>query len=225
MSRRLFIETVIRCDLDALWQRTQDPADHQRWDLRFTRIHYLPRPDPAQPQQFRYAVRVLPGLFVSGIGSTVGDRTSRDGGRTSVLRFASSDRLSLIRSGAGYWRYLPTENGVRFWTGYDYRPGWGRGGPIADRLFRPLLGWGTAWSFDRLRLWLERGATPERSLRSALLDAGGRMVVCAIAGYEGSIAHAVIAAVALVLLPPLPTTPAARRCLRKPPRRSTVERR
>jgi hypothetical protein len=45
---------------------------------------------------------------------------------------------------------------------------------------------------DRLRLWLERGATPEQSLRSALLDAGGRISVCAIAGYEGSIAHAVI---------------------------------
>ncbi|HJP76706.1 MAG TPA: DUF4166 domain-containing protein [Pseudonocardiaceae bacterium] len=51
------------------------------------------------------------------------------------------------------------------------------------------------------------------------------MVVCAIAGYEGSIAHAVNADVALVLLPPLPTTPAARRCLRTSPRRSAVERR
>ncbi|HJP76705.1 MAG TPA: hypothetical protein VJ914_20715 [Pseudonocardiaceae bacterium] len=35
MSRQLFVETLIRCDLDALWQRTQNPADHQRWDLRF----------------------------------------------------------------------------------------------------------------------------------------------------------------------------------------------
>lgn len=117
MSRRLFVETVIRCDPDTLWQHTQSPAEHQRWDLRFTRIDYLPRPDPAQPQRFTYAVRMVPGLTVSGVGSTVGDRASRDGGRTSVLRFASSDRLSLIRSGAGYWRYLPTDTGIRFSTG------------------------------------------------------------------------------------------------------------
>ncbi|HEY4459032.1 MAG TPA: hypothetical protein VGN81_32260, partial [Pseudonocardiaceae bacterium] len=108
---------------------------------------------------------------------------------------------------------------IRFRTGYDYRPGWGRLGTAADRLFRPLLGWGTAWSFDRLRLWLERGTTPERSLRNALLDVGGRVAVCAIVGYEGSIAQTVIVAAALAMLPPLPTTPAARRC-----RRSTVER-
>lgn len=215
MPGRLFVETVIRCDLDMLWQRTQDPSAHQRWDLRFTRIDYLPRPDPAQPQRFRYAVIVLPGLTVSGTGSTVSSRTRR----ASALRFGSAHPMSLIRSGAGYWRYLPSGDGIRFRTGYDYRPGWGRFGKAVDLLFRPLLGWGTAWSFDRLRLWLERGTTPERSLRNALLDAGGRVAVCAIAGYEGSIAQAVVVAAALAMLPPLPTTPAARRC-----RRSTVER-
>ncbi|HEY2694872.1 MAG TPA: hypothetical protein VGJ45_05345 [Pseudonocardiaceae bacterium] len=214
MPGRLFVETVIRCDLDMLWQRTQDPSAHQRWDLRFTRIDYLPRPDPAQPQRFRYAIIVLPGLTVSGTGSTVSSRSRR----ASALRFGSAHPMSLIRSGAGYWRYLPSGDGIRFRTGYDYRPGWGRFGKAVDLLFRPLLGWGTAWSFDRLRLWLERGTTPERSLRNALLDAGGRVAVCAIAGYEGSIAQAVVVA-ALAMLPPLPTTPAARRC-----RRSTVER-
>lgn len=214
MPGRLFAETVIRCDPGLLWQRTQDPAAHQRWDLRFTRIDYLPRTDPAQPQRFRYAVRVLPGLTVSGTGSTVA-RT----GRVCALRFGSAHPLSLIRSGAGYWRYLPGQDGIRFRTGYDYQPGWGRLGPVADRLFRPLLGWGTAWSFDRLRLWLERGTTPETLLRNALLDAGSRVAACAIVAFEGSIAQAVIVAAVLLALPPLPTTPAARRC-----RRSTVER-
>ncbi|WP_200908346.1 hypothetical protein [Frigoribacterium sp. RIT-PI-h] len=34
---------------------------------------------------------------------------------------------------------------------------------------RPLLGWATAFSFDRLRLWLETGREPERwPLTSAL---------------------------------------------------------
>jgi hypothetical protein len=217
MSRRLFIETVIRCDLDALWERTQDPAAHQRWDLRFTRIDYLPKPDLTLPQRFRYAVRILPGLTISGTGSTVGDRAGRDAGWTSVLRFASAHPLSLIRSGSGYWRYLPIDGGIRFRTGYDYQAGWGRAGKIADLLFRPLMRWGTAWSFDRLRLWLETGASPEKSLRGALFDAGGRVVASAIAGFEGSIALAVLTGVALLIVPPLPSTPAARRCRTESP--------
>ncbi|GDY62691.1 hypothetical protein SAV14893_020840 [Streptomyces avermitilis] len=39
----LYIETRIRRDLDDLWTHTQDPARHQRWDLRFTEIDYLAR--------------------------------------------------------------------------------------------------------------------------------------------------------------------------------------
>ncbi|MFN0090888.1 MAG: hypothetical protein ACKVWR_11560 [Acidimicrobiales bacterium] len=42
---------------------------------------------------------------------------------------------------------------MRFLTRYDYRPRWGRLGGLVDRwLFRPVFGWATAWSFDRLRL-------------------------------------------------------------------------
>ncbi|SCE01103.1 hypothetical protein GA0115253_102725 [Streptomyces sp. Termitarium-T10T-6] len=34
----LYIEALIRTDPERLWDRTQDPAQHQRWDLRFTEI-------------------------------------------------------------------------------------------------------------------------------------------------------------------------------------------
>jgi hypothetical protein len=48
---------------------------------------------------------------------------------------------------------------VRFSTGYDYTPGWGT---LLDRLMmRPVVGWMTAWSFDRLRIWAETGVEPE----------------------------------------------------------------
>ncbi|WP_222709807.1 hypothetical protein [Microbispora sp. CSR-4] len=91
--------------------------------MRFTEIDYLPRAT-GQPQRFRYAFRLLPGLVIDGSGVTAGDR--RDPGqRTSALRFASGHPLSLIRSGSGYWRYVPTDDGVRFITRYGYRPGWG----------------------------------------------------------------------------------------------------
>jgi hypothetical protein len=201
----LYIETLIAAPLEDVWRLTRDPSQHVRWDVRFSTIERY-GPDG----QFRYATRVLPGLTVSGVGFTAGERHRPDGHVTSALRFACTHPLSLISSGAGYWRYIPTKDGIRFLTGYDYVSGWGRFGPVADRAFRPLFGWATAWSFDRLRLWLERGISPERSRNQALAEATARLAVAVVgiaAGYP-------IAALVL-LLPPLPATPAARRCQRR----------
>lgn len=178
-----------------------------------------PRADPApRSERFRYATRPFPGLTIAGTGTTVGERRRPDGTATSALRFASAHPLSPIRSGRGYWRYVPTPDGVRFLTGYDYDPGLG-GRPL-DRIVRPLMGWATAWSFDRLRLWLETGATPERTLRRALAETATRAAATAgIACLTRSPAFTALAAAACLLVPPLPGTPAARRCLRTPPDR------
>ncbi|AZM55588.1 hypothetical protein DMA15_25895 [Streptomyces sp. WAC 01529] len=221
----LYIEARIRADLDALWERTQEPALHQRWDLRFTEIAYLPCRE-GEPRHFRYATRVLPFLTVAGTGVSAGERRRPDGTRTSALRFASPHPLSLIEEGSGYWRYVPTPDGdgIRFLTGYDYRPRWGRLGALADRaVFRPLMGWATAWSFDRLRLWLERGITPERALLNAVAEVLLRVLFVAAAVLLAPMTALAAAALALIL-PPLPTTPAARRCLRTPPVRARAPR-
>jgi hypothetical protein len=247
----LYIEARIHASLDDLWARTQDPSLHQRWDLRFTEITYLPRAE-GEPQRFRYATRVLPFLAVAGTGVSAGERERPDGTRTSALRFSSPSRLSLLAEGSGYWRYVPDGDGVRdgargevrFLTGYDYRPRWGVFGAVADRvLFRPLMGWATAWSFDRLRLWLERGITPERARRNWLVELAVRalaiVVACTGFGYGGLLrltgpfaplffyATPLLTLVLLslaLLAPPLPTTPAARRCLRTPPARTRAPR-
>jgi hypothetical protein len=211
----LGVEARTHADLDALWAATQDPAQHQRWDLRFTHIDCLESMDGG-PQRFTYGVRIL-GLMLSGTGVCSGERQRPDGTRTSALRFASPHPLSLLATGSGYWRYVPTADGIRFLTGYDYEPRWGRFGRIADRLvFRPLIGWATAWSFDRLRLWLERGTPPERSLRRALLDAALRSATVIVSVLLAPCAGPFVALIAL-LLPPLPGTPAARRCVRRRP--------
>ncbi|WJV46135.1 hypothetical protein [Streptomyces flavofungini] len=221
----LYVEALIRADLDALWERTQEPAAHQRWDLRFTEIDYLPAA-PDEPRRFRYATRVLPFLTIAGTGVSAGEKRRPDGTRTSALRFASPHPLSLLAEGSGYWRYVPTGDGVRFLTGYDYRPRWGRWGALADRLLlRPLMGWATAWSFDRLRLWLERGISPRRGLAHGLCEAVVRALVVVAAGLLAEPASGALlalmaalgATVLACLVPPLPTTPAARRCLRTPP--------
>ncbi|MFC4496124.1 hypothetical protein ACFPA8_18525 [Streptomyces ovatisporus] len=229
---RLYVEARIRAGTGTVWDRSQSPELHQRWDLRFGEIELLPG-EPGAPRRFRYATRVLPGLTVSGTGISAGEQNRPGGTRTSALRFASAHPLSFIEEGRGYWRYVPDGDALRFLTGYDYRPRWGRFGRVADRLvLRPLMGWATAWSFDRLRLWCEHGITPERSMRYALAEVSVRLA--AVLGttslaFTGTLpgpaaAHAVpavLAAVALAsLLPPSRRTPAARRCLRRPPARS-----
>ena len=47
----IYVETFIHGPLEEVWWRTQDPGQHERWDLRFSGIKYLPRPDLSQPQQ------------------------------------------------------------------------------------------------------------------------------------------------------------------------------
>lgn len=39
---RVYVETLIKADLEEVWQATQDLAQHQRWDLRFGRIEARP---------------------------------------------------------------------------------------------------------------------------------------------------------------------------------------
>ncbi|MFZ4282624.1 hypothetical protein [Streptomyces rhizosphaericola] len=217
----LYIEALIRTDPELLWERTQEPALHQRWDLRFTEISPVPG-GTGDGQRFRYATRVLPFVTVAGTGTNAGERHRADGERVSALRFASPQRLSLPAEGSGYWRYVPTPDGIRFLTGYDYRTRWGRFGAVADLLvFRPLMGWATAWSFDRLRLWCERGISPARSLAYALGEAVVR-VALVVAALPLGPAAVLPAALAALLVPPGPGPARARRCRPRPPARTTA---
>jgi hypothetical protein len=158
---RIHVDALIRAPLDEVWRHTQDPALHRRWDARFSDIRYLPRASDDLPQAFEYARRLLPGLTIRGTGETVGERRRPDGTATSALRFSSEHPLSPIRSGSGFWQYVPTPDGIRFITEYDYVPRWGRLGRFVDGLvFRPAMAWLTARSFGRLQRWLERGVEP-----------------------------------------------------------------
>ena len=182
----IYVEIRIRVPMDALWHHTQQPELHERWDLRFSEINYLPRAGESEPQRFRYATRIGLGLPITGEGESVGHRDLADGSRSSALRFSSADPRSLIRQGGGYWKYLPTADGIRFLTWYDYQPRFGLAGRVVDRLlFRSLMGWATAWSFDRLRLWLEHGVQPAAAFRQALTHAVARTALVFIFAYQG----------------------------------------
>ena len=229
-DRRIYVETQLRGDLETLWQRTQDPAEHTRWDLRFSEIAQLQTPD-GEAQRFRYSVAVpgVPRLGISGTGVSVGERHAADGSRTSALRFTTGNRWSPIRSGSGYWRYIPVAGGVRFLTGYSYRPG-PQGRFLDDLLVRPVIGAMTAWSFDRLRLWVDTGLPPEVAARRSVLVMAGRALGCVVSAVLVSRlrtpwqrgAAAVAAATALVVPVPL-QRPAAGRALRRAPDRVAAQ--
>lgn len=203
-------------------------------------------------QRFRYEIRA-PGALgrrwaLRGWGTSVGHRRDDDGHGTSALRFHPDDALSPLGPGSGYWRYVPTDGGVRFLTGYDYQPGWGRLGVALDPVVvRPLVGWATAWSFDRLRLWAERGLDPSRSRDAAVAltatrlagvaagallvargvrdligrdgGAAGRVGAAGSVGSVGSVLGGLVLVAAAAGAPTPSTVPSARRTLRHPPDR------
>ncbi len=170
----LYVEILVRAPLERVWELTQDPTAHVRWDARFTAI--LPTRERADgSQEFRYELD-LRLHTIRGTGISKGTRTARGGERTSALVFDSDDRLSPLGAGRGYWRYIPTAEGVRFLTGYDYAPGWGILGKLLDPLvIRPFIWWLTARSLDRLRLWAESGIIPEETTWWRALPPGRRV--------------------------------------------------
>jgi hypothetical protein len=181
----IYVEILIRSGMDELWKKTQEPKLHERWDLRFSKIDYLPR-EPGDAQKFIYATKIAAGVRIEGAGESTGERNDSNGQRTSALKFWSDDPKSLIGMGSGYWKYIPTNDGIRFITWYDYRTRFGVLGRFTDGLFfRPLLGWATAWSFDRLRLWIEKGVLPEACREKAFAYALSRVSIAFIWFYHG----------------------------------------
>ena len=170
MKRRpLYIETKIKCDLNTLWTKTQEPSLHQQWDLRFSEITYLSKDDPTEPQKFLYSTKIGFGIKVNGIGESVATKTKENGESTSVLKFSSDSNISIIKQGSGYWKYVPEADGIKFFTGYDYETRWGLLGEIIDKIiFRPLMIWATAWSFDCLKNWIEKGFHPKQAIKAQL---------------------------------------------------------
>lgn len=166
----IYVEILMNVPIETLWTYTQTPSIHQQWDLRFSEIKYLPKSNEEEPQRFLYKTNIGFGLSIAGEGDSVGNK-EKDGIMTSSLKFSSPNPISLILEGAGFWRYVPTVDGIRFLTRYDYKTRFGVIGAWFDRfIFRPIMGWATAWSFDCLRLWLEQGTHPRVLMRRSIME-------------------------------------------------------
>ncbi|MFJ7971796.1 DoxX-like family protein [Psychrobacillus sp. NPDC096389] len=161
MKRKpIYVEIAIDAEMDKLWDATQMPEQHEQWDLRFSSITYLPKQEN-EPQHFEYKTNIGFGLSIAGWGKSVGTFHAKDDSRTSSLHFGTDQAISIIREGKGYWKYKPEQNSIKFLTQYDYETNFGAIGRFFDHLiFRPLIGWATALSFDVLKRWLEKGEAP-----------------------------------------------------------------
>ncbi|GAF12441.1 LOW QUALITY PROTEIN: hypothetical protein JCM19045_1638 [Bacillus sp. JCM 19045] len=164
-SKPIYVETFIKSELDTVWMYTQEPDLHQQWDLRFSDITYIPKEEPDAPQQ-------LPTKQISvfvRLKAQVRVASREEKRKALILEVLADHPLSLIDNGGGYWKYIEHDGGVQFMTQYNYQTKWGPVGRIIDLIFKPLMGWATAWSFDALRLWLEKGIPPALSVSRSLI--------------------------------------------------------
>jgi len=123
-------------------------------------------------QHFRYKTNIGLGLSINGIGVSRGESVKESGERSSSLEFFSEHPLSFIKQGSGYWKYKPDGDFVEFLTQYHYETKWGKTGDWVDRIFfRPLIGRATSWSFDALKIWLEKEIPPEETMKKSAIHA------------------------------------------------------
>ncbi|HFK1455891.1 TPA: DoxX-like family protein [Bacillus cereus] len=167
-KKPIYVSAEMNTTMEKLWEYTQEPHIHTEWDARFTEISYLKKQE-GEPQKFLYKTKIGFGLEIAGEGESIGEIRKETGERISSLKFWTDNTLSLIQIGRGYWKYTPCKEHIHFETQYDYDTRYGRIGSVIDfYMFRPLLGWATAWSFDALKLWLEKGLHPRLLIRKTM---------------------------------------------------------
>lgn len=164
-AKSIYVEIEVEDIIEKVWKYSQDPKLHEQWDLRFTSITYNDKLPDDDVQTFTYSTKLIPGVQVTGWGESKGTHEKASGEKTSSLHFGTEQMISPIAEGKGYWKYIPHENGTTFLTQYDYQVRFGILGRLVDQLFRPLMGWGTALSFDVLKRWIEVGESPKTQYR------------------------------------------------------------
>ncbi len=146
-ANKIVVEALIPAPREEVWRRSQDPAEHVRWDIRFDGIRLLNEQDAAGRQRLLYTTRLVWGLRVEGHGHFLANSPLE----RSVFGFDSADPRSLIRDGRGLWLYEQRGDQTLFKTVFDYQVRFGLLGKCADRMFRPLMQLATEWSFETLR--------------------------------------------------------------------------
>ncbi|GAK06863.1 hypothetical protein [Geomicrobium sp. JCM 19038] len=64
MGKPIYVELDINAPIEDVWETTQNPKLHERWDLRFSQIDYLPKDHEDDVQTFQYETRIGFGLRI-----------------------------------------------------------------------------------------------------------------------------------------------------------------
>ncbi|MGG2110906.1 DoxX-like family protein [Lysinibacillus pakistanensis] len=191
-KKPIYVEVDILAPIEEAWTYTQNPKLHEQWDLRFTSITYIEKKSVEEPQRFTYETKVMPGVVVRGWGESKGEHQKKDGTKTSSLHFGTPQKISPIAEGRGYWQYIPHDKGLTFLTQYDYDVRYGKLGKLLDAMFRPIMGWATALSFDVLKRWLEKGENPASQYRRFFLTIFISILFCIIWVYHGLVPKIIV---------------------------------
>lgn len=191
-KKPIYVEVDILAPIEEAWTYTQNPKLHEQWDLRFTSITYIEKKSAEEPQRFTYETKVMPGVVVRGWGESKGEHEKKDGTKTSSLHFGTPQKISPIAEGKGYWQYIPHEKGLTFLTQYDYDVRYGKLGKLFDAMFRPIMGWATALSFDVLKRWLEKGENPASQYRRFFLTTLISVLFCFVWLYHGLVPKIIV---------------------------------
>jgi len=191
-KKPIYVEVDIFAPIEEAWTYTQNPKLHEQWDLRFTSITYIEKKSVEEPQRFTYETKVMPGVVVRGWGESKGEHQKKDGTKTSSLHFGTPQKISPIAEGRGYWQYLPHDRGLTFLTQYDYDVRYGKLGKLLDAMFRPIMGWATALSFDVLKRWLEKGESPASQYRRFFLTIFISILFCIVWVYHGLVPKIIV---------------------------------
>jgi hypothetical protein len=149
-ANKIIVEAIIPCDVETLWERSQDPDLHILWDIRFSHIAYLEERDEKGFELMDYRTKIGFGMEIKGVGRYLQNTPLKH----STFEFESGDWKSIIKIGRGIWQYKPCAEGTYFRTVYDYETNYGFLGQLIDRaLFRPVMQLATEWGFETLRRW------------------------------------------------------------------------
>ena len=149
---KIVVEVLVAAPLPLIWERSQNPEEHIKWDIRFSDIQYLDSCDEKGRPALLYRTKIGFGVSVSGFGYYAHNSNHEK----SVFLFDSHDWKSLITKGRGIWLYEEQDGGTFFKTVFDYQTRMGFLGTVLDKVvFRPMFQIATEWGFETLRLWCE----------------------------------------------------------------------
>lgn len=167
-ARKIVVEAIIPTSVELVWERSQVPALHTAWDIRFNHIAYLDEVDDRGYHLMDYRTNIALGITIQGYGRYLSNSEHSH----SSFEFDSDDWKSIIRNGRGIWLYRSCPGGTLFKTVYDYdvRHRW-IGRLLDAMIFRSLLQLATEWGFETLRQWCagDNQATTRRRGRLTFL--------------------------------------------------------